>query len=96
MAEAFQAIEETSLKATLDQTLVDIRMLSGEISDIMTEIDKSDGLRKTFTELFGHLWSGCAYALEHNNFDALVEHLKDASNLRRAIYLQLQEYQLDL
>ncbi len=92
LEKALETLKEADLNGAIAQKIAAIRLMSGEASDIVSELDPSGGLNKELGVLYWKTVDLIESAIEHKSFEQLVNALNEADEVRLNLRIKIQKY----
>ena len=91
-ARAMEALEETHIEGAIAQKIVQIRLKSAEVGDIVSELDPTGTMGKQLSALYFKTIHAIEFWIEHKDAIRLLDALEEATKVRREFRLNLNRF----
>ena len=89
---AMEDLHQSDIKSAIAQKIVEIKLKSSEIFDILTVLDQTGSIKKELGELHYKAIRGIEFWIEHKDFKLYCDSLREAKEARQSLRQKLEEY----
>ena len=89
---AMEDLQQSDIKSAIAQKIVEIRLKSSEVFDILTVLDQTGYLKKELVELHYKSTRGIEFWIEHKDFKLYCDSLREAKEARQLLRQKIEKY----
>ncbi len=88
---AIELLQGTDIRSAIAQKIVAIRLMNGEVGDIISELDPTGAMNSQLSVLHYKTTSAIEFWIKHKAFEEMATALKEATAVRREIRSNLEK-----